>query len=179
MAYNNNTNETPNQEGERNIWQRQQDVLAAITAAEKQIADGENFQNPIYDEQFGIRRNMVSVVTIHKGCEQVLKVIAPNFKEKEERTIDNPKKPGEKLVKEVTIKGIQTQKFELYTQALSKAQDKINESNQFKLGTTNSNFYLQQAYDILKNIQYCLREDVSELGYDFKAEPSVYDAWMH
>jgi hypothetical protein len=158
------------------LWQRQKDVLSALTEAERKISAGEDFQNPLYDATLGLKRNYISVSTILRGCEEVLKIITPNFKEKRTEKVTDAK-TGKEKEKTTNTTGIDTKKYQLYTGALASAQNDINTAKALGLGSPVSNYFLQKAYGTLKQIQYCLRQDVNDLGYDFKATDNVYDAW--
>lgn len=155
--------------GNVELWTRQNAVLDQITAAEKMISDGERLQNPMYDGEFGSKRNEISITMILQGCEGVLLVISPNLKDRDE---------GDDLVKRMKRKtGKDSNTYKTYALACNQARQYINQSKHFKPGSPINNNKLTRAYTILKELSYCLKNETNMLGYDFKPKESPYEAW--
>jgi len=151
------------------LWTRQNAVLDQITAAEKMISDGERLQNPMYDAEFGTKRNEISVTMILQGCEGVLLVISPNLKDR------NDDDDLAARMKRKTGKDSNT--YKTYLNAVNTSRALINQSKFFKPGSPINNSKLTRAYAILKELSYCLKDETNKLGYDFKPKESPYEAW--
>lgn len=155
--------------GNVELWTRQNAVLEQITAAEKIISDGERLQNPMFDSEFGSRRNEISVTTILQGCEGVLLVISPNLKDRSEDD-DLAARMKRKTGKDSNV-------YKTYINAINTSRMLINQSRHFKPNSPLSTSKLTKAYAILKELQYCLKDETNKLGYDFKPKESPYEAW--
>jgi hypothetical protein len=162
MAFNNNNN--PNGIGEdqnenRNeLWQRQKSVLESLTEAEKIVYRGMELQSPLYDAEFGIRRNLVSVSTMLIGAERMLFILAPQLKDK-------------------TGEGINSETYGLYKQGLEQTQALINKAIIMGINKPLGEAKLNQAYAQITELLSLLRQETADLGFDFRKKPAREDEW--
>jgi hypothetical protein len=130
--------------------------------AERLINEGARYQNPVYDMQFGVNRNMISVTTMLSGCEELLQSIFPHFRE----NIEAPDSTGRMRTR--TISGENTAKFKYYIETINNIKKYINISQRSGKTSTIGIFYINKAMSTLQSMRYDLRRDVNGLGFDFQ-----------
>lgn len=157
VAYNNNQSEEQ-AEARNELWQRQKAVLESLTTAEQLVYQGMDLQNPAYDKEFGNKRNLISVTTILRGAERILYIISPQLKD--------PKGHG-----------INSESYTLYKKGLDQVQNTINQALALGINTPIGMKKLSDAYTKVTEIVSLLRQEVGDMGFDFKSKPKLEDEW--
>ena len=150
---NNNESESRNE-----IWQRQKAVLEALTEAEKVIYKGMELQSPIYDQEYGSKRNLISVTTMLRGAERMLFILSPQLKDEK----------GE---------GINSETYRLYCIILEQIQSLINQAIFLGIKKPLGEKKLGEAYEKIIKLISLLRQETADLGFDFRKKPAIEDEW--
>lgn len=158
MSYYNKEQAAANNDSGKDVWQRQNDVLEHLKNAEQEIFKGMELQNPIYDQQFGAMRNHYSVTTLLSGAKKYHFII-------------------QSLLTDEKGTGINSEKNEIYKQIFEKVTALVNQSVTLGVKTPLGSKKLEEAYNLISETIYCLREEVSISELDFKKKKSVYEAW--
>ena len=157
MAYY-NKDQSGNNDSGKDVWQRQNDVLEHLKNAEQEIFKGIELQNPVYDLQYGAMRNHYSVTTLLSGARKYHFII-------------------QSLLTDEKGTGINSEKNEIYKQAFEKVTSLVNQSVNLGTKTPLGSKKLEEAYRLILETIYALREEVSISELDFKKKKSVYEAW--
>lgn len=158
MSYNTNNNPAPETENRNELWQRQKAVLEALTEAEKLVYKGMELQSPLYDMEFGKKRNLISVTTMLRGAERMLFILAPQLKDDEGNGVDSAT-------------------YKLFITGLNKTQTLINQGLQEGIDTPLGQKKLGEAYILISGVLAFLRQETADLGFDFRKKPALEDEW--
>jgi hypothetical protein len=126
-----------------------------LTTGQMIASDGEMKQNPYIMSQ---------------GCAMMLEVVGPMISEEVEITTPEGK------TKKMTLKGIDTPKYNLYKRALAESRELIQYGMDPRMA--NRHELLNRAYQILGALKEELLQKASQYELDFRAKPSVHDAWL-